>query len=180
MNFFSDWTRLLYKKSIKGNQNLIWHDYNPNEENDFWLVKPLHSSWRHPFLLTKKIIFFSTSLPSTPSSLSSKYFNFNLTTLNYFRINCKSIVLITMYLIFNLLLKTIFSVQNSNLMFSVDFSPDLVQFRVRETTCDVFLARRDIPIQVSHMVEVMRKDFSDHHSTQVPMTENQLGEMQMK
>ena len=29
------------------------------------------------------------------------------------------------------------------------------------------------------MVEVMRRDFTEHHITQVPMTENQLGEMQM-
>ena len=37
----------------------------------------------------------------------------------------------------------------------------------------------DIPIQVSHMVEVMRRDFNEHHMTQVPMRENQLEEMQM-
>ena len=37
----------------------------------------------------------------------------------------------------------------------------------------------DIPIQVWHMVEVMRRDFNEHHVTQVPMTENQLEEMQM-
>ena len=29
------------------------------------------------------------------------------------------------------------------------------------------------------MVEVMRRDFDEHNMTQVPMTENQLGEMQM-
>ena len=69
----------------------------------------------------------------------------------------------------------IFSVQNSNLMYSVEFSPDLVQIQVRETVSGVFLARRDVPIQVWHMVEVMRR----HHMTQVPMKENQLEEMQM-
>ena len=73
----------------------------------------------------------------------------------------------------------IFSVQNSNLMYSVEFSPDLVQIQVRETVSGVFLARIDIPIQVWHMVEVMRRDFNEHHMTQVPMTENQLEEMQM-
>ena len=73
----------------------------------------------------------------------------------------------------------IFSVQNNNLMFSVEFSADLVQIQVRETFCGVFLARMDIPIQVWHMVEVMRRDFNEHHITQVPPTENQLGEMQM-
>ena len=73
----------------------------------------------------------------------------------------------------------IFSVQNNNLMFSVEFWADLVQIQVRETVCGVFLARMDIPIQVWHMVEVMRRDFNDHHITQVPPTENQLAEMQM-
>ena len=34
----------------------------------------------------------------------------------------------------------------------------------------------DIPIQAWHMVEVMRRDFNEHHMTQVPMTENQLEE----
>ena len=71
----------------------------------------------------------------------------------------------------------IFSVQNFNLMFSVEFSFDLVQTQVRETVCGVFLARMDIPVQVWHMVELMRRDFNEHHITQVPMTENQLGEM---
>ena len=36
----------------------------------------------------------------------------------------------------------------------------------------------DIPIQVRHVVEVMRRDFNEHHMTHVPMTENQLEEMQ--
>ena len=73
----------------------------------------------------------------------------------------------------------IFSVQNSNLMYSVELSPDLVEIQVRKTVSGVFLARMDIPIQVWHMVEVMRRDFSEHHMMQVPITENQLGTMQM-
>ena len=64
-------------------------------------------------------------------------------------------------------------------MYSVEFSPDLVQIQVRETVSGFFLARMDIPIQVWHMVEMMRRDFSEHHMTQVLMTENQLEEMQM-
>ena len=50
---------------------------------------------------------------------------------------------------------------------------------MRETVSGVFLARMDIPIEVWHMVEVMRRDFHEHHITQVPITENQLGEIQM-
>ena len=73
----------------------------------------------------------------------------------------------------------IFSIQNNNLIISLEFSADLVQIQVRKTVCGVFRARIDIPIQVWHMVEVMRRDFNEHHITQVPLTENQLGEMQM-
>ena len=65
-------------------------------------------------------------------------------------------------------------------MYSVDFSPDLVQMQALETVTGCFLARMDIPIQVWYMAEVMRKDFNEHHMMQVPMTENQLGEMQRK
>ena len=59
-------------------------------------------------------------------------------------------------------------------MYSVDFSPDLVQIQVRELVSGVFLARMDIPIQVWHIVEVMQRDFNEHHMMQVPITENQL------
>ena len=64
-------------------------------------------------------------------------------------------------------------------MFSVEFLPDLEQIQVRKTVSGVFLARMDIPIQVWHMVEMMRRDFNEHHMTQVSITENQLGYMQM-
>ena len=64
-------------------------------------------------------------------------------------------------------------------MFSVEFSSDLVQIEVRETFCGFFLARIDIPIQVWHMMEVMRRYFNENHKVQVPPAENQLGEMQM-
>ena len=77
------------------------------------------------------------------------------------------------------MLKMIFSVQNSNLLYSVEFSPDLVHIQVRETVYGVFLAGTDISIQVWHMVELVRRDFNEHHIRQVPMTENQLEEMQM-
>ena len=73
----------------------------------------------------------------------------------------------------------IFSVQNSNLMYSIEFSPVLVQIQVQETVSGVFLLGMGIPIQVWHMVEVTQTDFNEHHKMQVPMTENQLGEMQM-
>ena len=59
-----------------------------------------------------------------------------------------------------------------------EFLPDIVRIQVRETVSGVFLARMGIPIQVWHMVEVMRKDFNEQHMMQVPITENQLGTVQ--
>ena len=73
----------------------------------------------------------------------------------------------------------IFPLQNINLMFSLELLPDLVQTQVRETVSGIFFGTNGVPIQVWHMVEVMRRDFNEHHITQVPPTENQLGEMQM-
>ena len=64
-------------------------------------------------------------------------------------------------------------------MFSVEFLPDLVQIQMRETVSGVFIAQTDIQIKVWHMVEVMCRDFNEHHITQVPITENQLGEKRM-
>ena len=73
----------------------------------------------------------------------------------------------------------IFSVQSSNLLYSIEFSPELVQIQLRETISGVLLGRMDIPIRVWHMVEVMRINFNEHHMTQVPITENHLGKTQM-
>ena len=64
-------------------------------------------------------------------------------------------------------------------MYSVEVSPKLVQIQIREIVSGVFLVQMDIPIHVWHMVEVMRRDFDNYYIRQVPITENQLGEMQM-
>ena len=64
-------------------------------------------------------------------------------------------------------------------MYSVKFSPDLVQFRVRETVSGVLLARIDIQMQALHMVELMRRYLNEPLMTQVPITENQLVKMRM-
>ena len=71
------------------------------------------------------------------------------------------------------------SVQNSSLMHSEELSPDLGQTQERETVSEVFLAQMHDRIQVWHMVEMMRRGFNEHHMTQVPITENQLGTMRM-
>ena len=44
--------------------------------------------------------------------------------------------------------------------------------QVRETVCGVFLARMDIPIQVWHMVEVMRRDFNEYHKASTSYRES--------
>ena len=64
-------------------------------------------------------------------------------------------------------------------MYSLEISPNLAQFQVQETNSGVFLTRLDIPIQIWDMVEVVQTDFDEHHMIQVPITENQLGTLQM-
>ena len=64
-------------------------------------------------------------------------------------------------------------------MHLVEILSDLVQVQVRETVSGVFLARLVISNQVWYMVVVMRRDFNEHHMTQVPTTNNQLGTRQM-
>ena len=64
-------------------------------------------------------------------------------------------------------------------MYSVKFSPDLVQYQVRETVSGVLLARIDMQMQILLMVEVMRRDLNEPLMTHVPITENQLGKLRM-
>ena len=70
-----------------------------------------------------------------------------------------------------------FSVQNSNLMYSVDFSPDLVQIQVRETVSEFFWHEWTSESMIYGGSDA--KGLQKHHITQVPMTEKQLEEMQM-
>ena len=60
--------------------------------------------------------------------------------LTAFSLSSKSVLtfVFTLYLLLILLLKKIFSVQNSNLMYSVDFLPDLVQIQMRESVSGFF------------------------------------------
>ena len=71
----------------------------------------------------------------------------------------------------------IFSVQNSNLMYSVHFSPDLVQLQVRETVSEFFWHEWTSESMIYGGSDA--KGLQKHQITQVPMTEKQLEEMQM-
>ena len=73
----------------------------------------------------------------------------------------------------------IFSAQHSNLIYTVEILPDLVKIQVQETVWGVFFAQMDIPIQIWHMVEEKRRNFNERHMMQEPITEKQLGSMQM-
>ena len=68
----------------------------------------------------------------------------------------------------------IFSVRNSNLLYSVELSPDVVQVQVQATVSGLFLAGMDIPIQVWDIVEILRRDFNEHHMMQVNIKENKI------
>ena len=50
---------------------------------------------------------------------------------------------------------------------------------MRDTAFGVFLSQLILSIQVWYKIEVKRKDFSEHHEMQVPITENYLSTMEM-
>ena len=50
----------------------------------------------------------------------------------------------------------------------------MLTIKVLESVSGFFLAQLDVPIQVWHMIEIMRRDFSERHRMQAPITENQL------
>ena len=56
----------------------------------------------------------------------------------------------TIYLLLKLLLKVIFSLQNSKLKYSVDFLPDLVQIQVRETVSRFFDTNGHLNASLAH------------------------------
>ena len=71
------------------------------------------------------------------SLLIKNQFVFNLTTINYFLSQHEILLVFTLSFLLNLLPKIIFSAQNSNLMYSVELSSDLVQVHVRETVNEI-------------------------------------------
>ena len=68
----------------------------------------------------------------------------------------------------------VFSVQKINRFQSVDYVPDSIQIHVEDTAFGAFLTPWNLPIQVRHMIEVMRRVFREQHQMRVPITENQL------
>ena len=50
----------------------------------------------------------------------------------------------------------------------------MLTIKVLESVSGFFLVQLDVPIQVWHMIEIMRRDFSERHRMQAPITENQL------
>ena len=68
-----------------------------------------------------------------------------------------------------------FSVQNNNPTYLVEFLPAMMTIKVLESVSGIFLfAQKDVQIQVGHMHEIMRGEFSEHHQVEVPIIENQL------
>ena len=73
----------------------------------------------------------------------------------------------------------IYFVPNHNLKRSVEFLSEILKIRVVESASGIFLAQTDAPIQVWLMMEIMRRNFSENHQREVPITENQLETMGM-
>ena len=112
------------------------------------MVKSTQSSWRYPSILSKNHFFFQFYYhPVSPLSALNTLVSTELPSSNSSQ---HYILLINLYTLISLLLKIIFSVQNSNFMYSVEFSFDRVQIQIRETISEIHLARMYIPIQVWH------------------------------
>ena len=71
----------------------------------------------------------------------------------------------------------IISAQKNKLMNSVKILPELMDIKVLELVSGIFLAQKNVSIQMCHIIEIMRRDFSEHHQMQVPITESPLETM---
>ena len=52
-----------------------------------------------------------------------------------------------------------------------------MEIKVLKSIAGIFLAQKNVSIQVCHIIEIMRRDFSEHHQMQVPITESPLETM---
>ena len=97
-----------------------------------------------------------------------------------FSIELPSTSLLQIPLVGNLFLRMIFSVQNNNLTTSVEeFLSEMVTMKELKSLSGIFVVQKDVPIQVWHMIAIMRRDFSEHHQMQVPINENKLATLRM-
>ena len=72
----------------------------------------------------------------------------------------------------------IFSVHSNNLTYSVEFSLELLTIKILESV-SVFFSSNGCSNSKRHIIEIMRRDFSENHQMQVPRSESQLGMMGM-
>ena len=108
---------------------------------------------------------------STTSSLSSDYFKFNLTTVSYLFFPQKIIIVFTLYLLLNLLLKMNFLVQSRVLGRIFAWSRTNSSAR---NCLECFS-----PILSLARGEVMRSELNKHHQMQVALVRNHNRTMQI-
>ena len=73
----------------------------------------------------------------------------------------------------------IFTVTNSNLIYSFSFTPEKVHIQINDTSNNFFMTCLEMPVEVLQIIEQQRQQFNTFHMSQVPLTENQLGTQQM-
>ena len=73
----------------------------------------------------------------------------------------------------------IFTVTNSNLIYSFSFTPEKVHIQINDTSNNLFMTCLEMPVEVLQIIEQQRQQFNTFHMSQVPLTENQLGSQQM-
>ena len=68
----------------------------------------------------------------------------------------------------------LFSVQKNNLTYWLEFLPEMTTIKVSSQSLGFFLAQFDVSIQVSHMIDITKRDFREYHRMQIPIIQNQF------
>ena len=74
----------------------------------------------------------------------------------------------------------IFLVSNDGIQWTLDFGPDSVTFALNDLDQNITISSQEIPRAAWHMLMSQRQDFLDNHLPRVPITQNQMGTMEMR
>ena len=81
---------------------------------------------------------------------------------------------------FNLHKIIVFSVSNNGIQWTFDFGPDSVTIAVNDLVQNLTISSQEIPLAAWQLLLSQRHDFLDNHLARVPVTENQVGTMEMR
>ena len=74
----------------------------------------------------------------------------------------------------------IFSVSNDGIHWTLDFGPDSVTTAVIDFDQNITISSQEIPLAAWQLLLSQKQHFLDNYLPQVPITQNQVGTMEMK